>query len=39
MIRYLRLCKQRYFNCRKGNHIYIGIPNGTACLACKWKDI
>ena len=39
MIKYLKLYKQRYFNCRKGKHIYYGIPSGTACLACNWKEI
>ena len=39
MFKYFRKYKQKYFNCPKGNHIYIGIPNGTACLVCKWKDI
>jgi hypothetical protein len=39
MIKYFRLYKQRYFGCRKGSHIYIGIPNSTACLVCDWKEV
>ena len=39
MIKYFRTYKQKYFDCRRGKHIYYGVSKGTACFTCNWKDI